>query len=111
MSSPPNPFGKNYKAFISYAHADNRERDRKWADWLHHALETYQVPAELVGQPNQHGGVVPERIYPVFQDEKELSANASLSDSLNSALDRSRCMCRTKSAISNALAAPTASSP
>ncbi len=79
----------HYKAFISYSHADNREVGRKWADWLHHELETYQVPHELAGQPNQYGQTVPTRIYPVFQDEKELSANADLSASLQDALDRS----------------------
>ena len=67
-------FEKRYKAFISYSHADNKEQGRKWADWLHHSLETYQIPAELVGQTNQHGQKIPAQIYPVFQDEKELSA-------------------------------------
>ena len=80
-------FEKRYKAFISYSHADNKEQGRKWADWLHHSLETYQIPAELVGQTNQHGQKIPAQIYPVFQDEKELSANADLSASLQNALD------------------------
>ena len=79
----------HYKAFISYSHADNSQAGRQWADWLHHALETYQVPQALVGQTNQYGQEVPARIYPVFQDEKELSANANLNASLQNALDRS----------------------
>ncbi len=78
----------HYKAFISYSHADNSQAGRQWADWLHHALETYQVPQALVGQTNQYGQEVPARIYPVFQDEKELSANANLNASLQNALDR-----------------------
>ena len=79
---------KRYKAFISYSHADNQAQGRKWADWLHHTLETYPVPAELVGKINQYGQKIPAQIYPVFQDEKELSASANLSASLQSALDR-----------------------
>ena len=47
------------------------------------------MPAELVGQTNQYGQPIPDRIYPVFQDEKELSANADLGGSLHEALDRS----------------------
>ncbi|MGO1767211.1 MAG: hypothetical protein ACTH1W_08040, partial [Advenella sp.] len=60
-----------YAAFISYSHADNRQEGRKWADWLHHELETYEVPAELVGRPNRAGNPIAAQIYPVFQDEKE----------------------------------------
>lgn len=87
MEQGSHRFEKRYKAFISYSHADNKEQGRKWADWLHHSLETYQIPAELVGQTNQHGQKIPAQIYPVFQDEKELSANADLSASLQNALD------------------------
>ncbi|HLU01390.1 MAG TPA: toll/interleukin-1 receptor domain-containing protein, partial [Advenella sp.] len=78
-----------YAAFISYSHADNRQEGRKWADWLHHELETYEVPAELVGKPNRAGQPIAAQIYPVFQDEKELSASASLSSALTAALDAS----------------------
>ncbi|MBF5005319.1 toll/interleukin-1 receptor domain-containing protein [Diaphorobacter caeni] len=80
---------KRYRAFISYSHSDNREQGRKWADWLHHSLETYQIPAELIGKTNTHGQPIPAQIFPVFQDEKELSANADLSASLKDALDHS----------------------
>lgn len=83
------PQGKRYRAFISYSHGDNREQGRKWADWLHQGLETYHIPAELIGQPNARGEPIPAQIYPVFQDEKELSANADLSASLQRALDQS----------------------
>ncbi len=80
---------KRYRAFISYSHSDNREQGRKWADWLHHSLETYQIPAELIGKTNSYGQPIPAQIYPVFQDEKELSANSDLSNSLKEALDHS----------------------
>lgn len=77
---------KKYMAFISYSHADNREEGRKWADWLHHSLETYEIPKDLVGQKNSRGETIPEQIYPVFQDEKELSASSSLEGALKDAL-------------------------
>lgn len=78
-----------YAAFISYSHADNRDEGRKWADWLHHELETYEVPADLVGKPNRAGNPIPAQIFPVFQDEKELSASSNLSTALTTALDAS----------------------
>ena len=80
---------QTYAAFISYSHADNREEGRKWADWLHHELETYEVPADLVGKPNRAGKPIPANIYPVFQDEKELSASSNLTSALTTALDAS----------------------
>ncbi|MDM7859809.1 hypothetical protein QTP81_04245 [Alteromonas sp. ASW11-36] len=46
---------KKYHAFISYRHADNVDSGRQWATWLHQAIETYQVPEELVGQVNSRG--------------------------------------------------------
>lgn len=94
---------RRYMAFISYSHADNREEGRKWADWLHTSLETYEIPEELVGKDNSEGTPVPRQIYPVFQDEKELSANASLSDSLKTALEKTDnliLLCSPKSANS-----------
>ena len=82
-------FSKKYMAFISYSHADNREEGRKWADWLHHSLETYEIPADLIGKKNQLGEIIPNQIYPVFQDEKELSANHSLASALETNLQNS----------------------
>lgn len=55
-----------YHAFISYRHADNKEDGRRWASWLHQALETYQVPEELAGSVNGRGDVIPDRIFPIF---------------------------------------------
>ena len=42
--------GPRYWAFLSYSHSD-----RAWANWLHHALETYPVPARLIGHPTAAG--------------------------------------------------------
>jgi hypothetical protein len=61
-----------YHAFISYRHADNKTQGRKWATWLHQAIETYEVPNDLVGQKNSRGDTIPPRIYPVFRDEIQL---------------------------------------
>ncbi|MGB7529052.1 toll/interleukin-1 receptor domain-containing protein [Sphingobacterium cellulitidis] len=89
MENQEQDLSKKYKAFISYSHSDNQGEGRKWADWLHHALETYEVPEDLIGKKNAAGEEIPRQIYPVFQDEKELSASSSLSNALTSALDRS----------------------
>jgi len=75
-----------YRAFISYAHTDE-----KWAAWLHRALETYRVPKYLVGEPTEFGPV-PARIAPVFRDRDELSTATSLGDVLTQALVDSACL-------------------
>jgi hypothetical protein len=92
MSGPTTLEGTPYWCFISYRHADNREQDRTWASWLHQEIERYEVPAEMVGQTNPRGDVIPERIYPVFRDEESLPADADLAHSIVNALDRSRFM-------------------
>jgi len=74
-----------YRAFISYAHSDE-----KWAAWLHRALETYRVPKYLVGEPTDFGPV-PARIAPIFRDRDELSTATSLGDVLTQALVDSAC--------------------
>lgn len=81
---------KKYHAFISYRHADNKEPGRQWATWLHQAIETYEVPGELVGKENGRGEIIPARIYPIFRDEEELPANADLGKSIVGALDSTR---------------------
>ncbi|MBK1855631.1 toll/interleukin-1 receptor domain-containing protein [Verrucomicrobiaceae bacterium 5K15] len=81
---------KKYWAFISYRHSDNKELDRDWASWLHKSIETYDVPAELIGTKNDHGDIIPDRIYPVFRDEESLPANSNLDDSITAALNNSR---------------------
>ena len=72
------PLEYQYAAFISYRHA---AVDRKWAVWLHRALETYRVPRRLV----QDAELAP-RIGRVFRDEEELAASADLSESIDLAL-------------------------
>lgn len=68
---------QRYKAFISYSH-----HDRKTAEWLHRALETYRAPRALA----KAGG---EALRPVFRDKAELAASSDLSEVIRDALDRS----------------------
>ena len=82
----------DYCAFISYRHLDNEQPGREWATWLHNRLETYDVPKKFRGQTNERGDVIPERIYPVFRDEKDLPADAELAAGIRHALDRSKCL-------------------
>ena len=81
---------RDYWCFISYRHTDNKQPGRQWASWLHHSLETYEVPEDLVGKKNARGDVIPERIFPVFRDEEELPADAELSKPIEAALLHSR---------------------
>jgi dipeptidyl aminopeptidase/acylaminoacyl peptidase len=73
-----------YWAFLSYSHTD-----RRWADWLHKALETYRVPRRLVGKESREGQV-PKKVYPIFRDREELPVSADLGVKINEALRESR---------------------
>jgi MTH538 TIR-like domain (DUF1863) len=84
--------GREYVVFISYRHHDNKEPGREWASWLHRALETYEVPSDLVGTPNLRGEPIPASLYPVFRDEEELPADADLTATIRAALRNSRLM-------------------
>lgn len=81
---------RSFWCFISYRHADNAEPGRQWATWLHQQIETYEVPADLVGTVNGRGDTIPERIFPVFRDEEELPADADLASPIFRALDASK---------------------
>ncbi|MGQ8364291.1 TIR domain-containing protein [Glaciecola sp. 1036] len=83
------PKQKQYHAFISYRHADNKQEGRKWATWLHQAIETYEVPEDLLSRKLPNGEPIPSRIYPIFRDEDELPADADLGGAITKALDRS----------------------
>lgn len=81
---------RTFWCFISYRHADNQTPGRQWATWLHQAIETYEVPVDLIGTVNEHGGTIPERIFPVFRDEEELPVDADLASPIYRALDQSK---------------------
>lgn len=70
-----------YRAFISYSH-----QDRKAAEWLHRALETYRAPRRLT---KTGGGVSRRRLTPIFRDRDDLSASPDLGEVIRDALDRS----------------------
>lgn len=72
-----------YRAFISYSH-----HDKAWADWLHRGLETYRVPARLVGKETR-AGTVPRRLAPIFRDRDELASSPDLGDKVAQALRQS----------------------
>lgn len=72
---------QRYRAFISYSH-----RDRKTAEWLHRALETYRPPRSLRRAAD---GASAGALRPIFRDREELSAASNLSAVIRDALDRS----------------------
>src|SRR5439155_18087830 len=80
---------RRYEVFLCYRHADNKEQGRQWATWLHHVLEGYEVPADLVGTKNSKGDSISASLYPVFRDEEELPADADLTRNIRQALENS----------------------
>ncbi len=80
---------RRYALFISYRHADNLEMGRKWATWLHEAVENYEIPGDLIATQNLRGEAIPQSLYPVFRDEEELPADADLSNNIRRALENS----------------------
>jgi len=83
---------RRYRAFLSYRHADNAQEGRRWADWLHDALERYVVPPSLVGTLNERGEPIPDSLFPIFRDETELPTEADLSTGIRRALEQSDCL-------------------
>ncbi|HEY2662006.1 MAG TPA: DUF3856 domain-containing protein [Caulobacteraceae bacterium] len=75
--------GHRYWAFLSYSHDD-----RRWAAWLHRALEGLKTPPSLVGQPTP-AGPAPKRMRPIFRDRDELGAATDLGERLHAALQGS----------------------
>jgi tetratricopeptide (TPR) repeat protein len=75
-----------YAAFLSYSH-----RDKRWADWLHRALETYRPPARLGGGAAQRAEMR-EALRPIFRDRDELPASPDLSQQIDEALNASRAL-------------------
>ncbi len=73
-----------YRAFISYSH-----RDKDLAQRLHRAVESYRIPAKLVGRVTPVGKT-PRRLRPIFRDREELPASGDLSAELSAALRQSQ---------------------
>lgn len=72
-----------YRAFISYSHVDEKvaRRLQRW-------LETYRIPARLVGRTTAQGAV-PHRLSPIFRDRTELPASTSLANAVKAAIAES----------------------
>jgi tetratricopeptide (TPR) repeat protein len=86
-----------YCAFISYSHTDSKVARR-----LHRWLESYRVPARLVGKDTPIGPV-PPRLRPIFRDREELPTSANLGSQITSALNESAALlviCSPRSASS-----------
>ncbi|MCJ8191912.1 TIR domain-containing protein [Sphingomicrobium aestuariivivum] len=75
-----------YVAFLSYSH-----RDKSLANWLHRALETYALPARLVGRDSPIGPI-PKRLRPIFRDREELAASEDLGERIEGALRQARAL-------------------
>ena len=72
---------REYWAFISYS-----QRDEKWGKWLLKEIETYPIPAALVGQDTNRGYKIPKKLYPIFRDRDELPTAANFGEMLENAL-------------------------
>ncbi len=82
--SPAVPEGGAFRAFLSYSH-----RDSAAAKWLHRALESYRVPARLVGRTTRTG-IVGKTAGKIFRDRDELSVSSDLTGRINDALRASQ---------------------
>jgi len=78
--------GRSYRAFLSYSHADEQAARK-----LHRWLETYRIPARLVGTDTR-AGPVPARLAPIFRDRNELPAATSLGEEVRQALAQSEAL-------------------
>ena len=71
---------KDYFAFISYKH-----EDEKWAKWLQNELEDYHLPTKIAkANPN-----LPKEIRPIFRDTTELKSG-KLKQQIEEALNTSK---------------------
>lgn len=74
----------NYKAFISYSHADEAH-----GEWLQRALEGFRAPPALVGKETA-AGAIPRRLTPIFRDRDDLPAAGNLNAEIQAALQGSQ---------------------
>ncbi len=75
-----------YRAFISYSHADSR-----WARWVHRRVENYRLPSRLRGTHGEFGPL-PDRFGPIFRDREDLSSAGDLGPKIQVALADSEAM-------------------
>jgi MTH538 TIR-like domain (DUF1863) len=75
-----------YWAFISYS-----QRDAKVAQWLHKELETFRVPAALIGR-RIGDRTIARRLIPIFRDRDELPSTGNLTGKIRQALEASHAL-------------------
>lgn len=75
-----------YQAFICCT-----QGDKLWAAWLQKALESFRVPAALVGRVTTAGRIA-ARLSPIFRDGSEVSESDDLGQKIRNAILSSRCM-------------------
>jgi eukaryotic-like serine/threonine-protein kinase len=80
MNASSTASGFKYSAFLSYSH-----HDRRWAEWLQRALETYRVPFRLVGTQTA-SGLVTRRLAPVCRDRSDMRSSPDLGANIKEAL-------------------------
>lgn len=77
------PIGLKYRAFLSYAHAD-----QSLGRWLHRELERFRIDKQLAGRVTAIGPV-PASLRPIFRDREDFTGGHSLTDATIAALDAS----------------------
>ena len=60
-----------YRAFISHSHADTR-----WANWLHHWLESFRADKHLIGRDAT--GTIHTTLRPIFRHGDDFTAGGKL---------------------------------
>src|SRR5262245_42201524 len=73
-----------YRAFISYSHADIR-----LAAWLQKQLESFPVDKEWVGRYTKVW-IVPSSLHPIFRDRLDLPPGPELNDSIKDTIQNSK---------------------
>ena len=79
----------SYHAFISYRHLDNQENGRKWADWIHQRIESYEIPENLKGKTTKNYRSLPVRLFPIYMDLVESNPGNQLSTEIEEKLSDS----------------------
>lgn len=72
-----------YRAFFSYARADDRT-----ANWLHAQLDRYRTPKSLIGDTGALGPVT-AKLHPIFRDRTDLESGGHITERLQEALEAS----------------------
>lgn len=76
---------RQFRAFVSYSHADKAAAQK-----LHHKLEAYRLPKHLCRRSEQDSP--DNRIGPIFRDREDLPAAEDLTESVKQALAKSEAL-------------------